>query len=172
MKKVLALLLVLGMVLGMCACGGGGGGKTKEIKGETFDTGEFSVLVPEGWLKYDVTFQGDLKTDQLQLYKGAKSEEDFFTTPYISIKYFDEKMPTLEDMVKYYDESEMLDDVTIGDVTWEAASATFVDKQIILKSESPAEFAVYIAVDVNGNTISLDDADVQAIIKSLTVTAK
>ena len=59
MKKILSALLALTMLLALTACGGSGGGTTSggggdstkpEVKGETTEVGDFSVLVPEGWL--------------------------------------------------------------------------------------------------------------------------
>ena len=56
MKKILSALLALTMLLALTACGGSGGGTTSggggdstkpEVKGETTEVGDFSVLVPE-----------------------------------------------------------------------------------------------------------------------------
>ena len=73
MKKFLAILLVLTMALCLFACGGeetgtpdnndkenvGGeennDGGNAEVKGETYSTGSFSALVPEGWKAFPVS---------------------------------------------------------------------------------------------------------------------
>ena len=57
MKKALLLLLALALCASVLA--GCGGGKTpatpEEVKGETYDAGEFTVLVPDGWKEFPVS---------------------------------------------------------------------------------------------------------------------
>lgn len=170
MKKVLALILAVGMVIGMCACGSGSG----KVKGETFDTGVISVLVPDGWMKKDVVFDEEVDKTQIQLFKGAKSDDDIWVTPYVSVKhYYPEENASVDNTLYFYEDVETLDDVTIGDITWNASKGSFGGtEQIILSTGTPTEYIIFISTDVAGNTLSLDDADVQAIISSITVTAE
>ena len=92
MKKILSALLALTMLLALTACGGSGGGTTSgggdstkpEVKGETTEVGDFSVLVPEGWLGH--AFSNT--TNSYQIYKGAKDDSDKWSTPCVQIRYW------------------------------------------------------------------------------------
>ncbi|MCR5649313.1 MAG: hypothetical protein K6F67_07280 [Oscillospiraceae bacterium] len=107
MKKTLAIILCVAMVLSLVfvlgACGkkpagtdtpasDNGGGK--DVKGETIDTTVFKAVCPKGWLNIaqtDIWGEQDengnypLKTDALQFCKGAKSEFDAFSKPSVNI---------------------------------------------------------------------------------------
>ncbi|MBR5708137.1 MAG: hypothetical protein IKX41_02010 [Oscillospiraceae bacterium] len=107
MKKTLAIILCVAMVLSLVfalgACGkkqdGGDTTSTssssgKDVKGETVDTTVFKAVCPKGWLNIpqtDVWGEQDedgnypLKTDALQFCKGAKSEWDAFSKPSVNI---------------------------------------------------------------------------------------
>ena len=83
MKKVTSVFMAFVLLLALTACnsGGGSGGAKAEIKGETKEVGDFSVLVPEGWMGYDMELSGEPITYKTQIYKGAKEEIDMWSTP-------------------------------------------------------------------------------------------
>lgn len=61
-----------------------------DITGETFDGGNISALVPDGWMGFHGTdyFEGyeeGYDPNVIQIAKGAKSEWDLFSKPYIMI---------------------------------------------------------------------------------------
>ena len=64
------------------------GGKTTpapvtiNVKGETKDVGDFTVLVPEGWMGNALTTK-----NQYHIYKGAKQESDMWSSPCVQITY-------------------------------------------------------------------------------------
>ena len=64
------------------------GGKTTpapvtiNVKGETKDVGDFTVLVPEGWMGNALTTK-----NQYHIYKGAKQESDMWSPPCVQITY-------------------------------------------------------------------------------------
>ena len=107
MKKTLAIILCVAMVLSLVfalgACGkkqedggtpSGSSSSGKDVKGETIDTTVFKAVCPKGWMNIaqtDVFGEQDedgnypLKTDALMFCKGAKSEWDAFSKPSVNI---------------------------------------------------------------------------------------
>ena len=66
-----------------------------------------------------------------------------------------------------------MDPVTIGDYTWKGFTASFSDKPVtFLYTDEVGPFSLAVFTDVDGKTISLEDADFQAIVNSLKVTQK
>jgi len=134
MKKITALLLALLLSISVfTACGGdekpadskGDAGvdtSTPAAQDSTYDVGEFTVTVPDGWLAVPVkdTFGADPnanKTDKIILYKGAKSEYDIFDKPTIDIVFYDE----VEGVMPFKDLYENAADIeafTAGEHNW------------------------------------------------------
>ena len=121
-----------------------------DITGETFGDGNISALVPDGWMGFHGTdyfeeYEEGYDPNVIQIAKGAKSEWDLLSTPYVMISYFGPDNPMMEPMKELYEESADIEPVTIGDYT-----------QVMICLE-------------NGDKISLEDADVQAIIASINI---
>lgn len=177
-RRILAVAMTVAMAIGMCACGGGGGGKTPaNVKGKTFDTGAFSVLVPDGWMKNDVSFNGDVDTSQLQIFKGATDSLDMWSSPSVVITYCKDR-ETAGTAMSYAetsnaDTAKQLDPVKTGDYTWDAASVeTDYGNYIILTADEPEKFYIILEPEVDDKSFSIEDADVQAILSSLKGTAE
>ena len=188
MKKRIALILTAVLALGLtfAACGKSGntssassaaeGGASADVKGETYDTGTFTVTVPEGWKAFpaiDVFAEGsEEKTDpdMLQIYKGAKEDLDILSTPGLTIY----RSESLTDARDFYDESEDIEPVTAGDVTWTGYKATskltetMVYHYTILSAKiGSMDYQVSLLNENDGKTIDVADADVQAILASI-----
>ena len=96
------------------------GGKTTpapvtiNVKGETKDVGDFTVLVPEGWMGNALTTK-----NQYHIYKGAKQESDMWSSPCVQITYLqgntDDGMRSIGMM---YEDVKELDPITIGNYKW------------------------------------------------------
>ena len=176
MKKVTSVFMAFVLLLALTACNSGGasGGAKAEIKGENKEVGDFSVLVPEGWMGYDMELSGEPITYKTQIYKGAKEEIDMWSTPSVQITYWkDSEEDILTSAKSAYDDTKDMDPVTIGDYTWKGFTGTNSDKPVTyLYSVEAGPFGVAVYTDVNGKTISLEDADFQAIMASLKVTQK
>ena len=195
MKKILTVLMAVLLLLACTACGGSGGGTSQggaaaassggdgstsngdssavssnnggkttpapvtiNVKGETKDVGDFTVLVPEGWMGNALTTK-----NQYHIYKGAKQESDMWSSPCVQITYLqgntDDGMRSIGMM---YEDVKELDPITIGNYK----PVTY------LYSVEAGPFGVAVYTEVNGKTISLEDADFQAIMASLKVTQK
>lgn len=147
-----------------------------EITGETFGNGNISALVPDGWMGFHGTdYFGEYKEgydpNVIQIAKGAESEWDLLTTPYIMIGYFGPDNPMIEPMKEFYEETADIEPVTIGDYTWNGFTGKSIGTPIAVLwtgEEGSDQIQLTICLE-NGDKISLEDADVQAIIASITI---
>ena len=183
-KKLMAVLATMAMAFSLMACGGGkaaegssgnaaagNSGKETEtaapVTGETVDTGAFSVLVPEGW-KYEVANSSSIK-----IYKGDIKEDN----ANIDLRMYN--MDTLEDAINnMIDESEPIDDVKVGDITWKGSQGTYMlmDTMAVIGTDTPGYFIAFADMtgtkEVSESSYTLSDADVLAILGSITLTAE
>jgi len=190
----LALLLSISMLAG-CSGGGGsgnsagsnGGGtqsseksaetaKTPVVKGETYSAENISALVPEGWQAFPFYSGGEESPNTFSVHKGALNAMDIWYTPGIQIQFFPEGSGFGPGVIRdiYQDISDLAPQ-KLGDYTWEGF--TGLSKNI--KDEYVVPFAMFwtdvgndkilatVWLELGEKTISLDDADVQAILASI-----
>ncbi len=142
-------------------------------KGETYDAGNVSVLVPDGWKAFPVTdvfeeYDGEYDPTAVQVCKGGEEEWDIFTKPYMQINYYpDNSMYVSSD---WYDNVVELEPMQIGGYTWNGFTGTSLDYPMaVLYTDGDVQIQVSITLENTDGKISLDDADVQAIIASIQV---
>lgn len=182
-KKMMVLLAVL---LAMTGCGksdsagnakGAAGEETKavEIKGETYETSLLSVLVPEGWMAFPKADVFEDYPDEpgdpsgLLIYKDAKDDFDIFTKPGITIDYYTPDK-TMVSPKSYYADAKDLEPITTGEYTWEGFTATSLDKPLaVLSMTEPYQIQVSVWTEMDDGKISLEDADLQAILASIKI---
>lgn len=181
MKKTISLMLALLMILSMAACGGGGGGKTSDepetVKGEIYNAGILSALVPNGWKAFGVVDQwaekeGAMKPDYFQIGKGAKEDYDLYSKPSVAIQYYDEGTDMMVPDKSFYEEAKDVADIELGGRTWSGFTGKSMNAPLMILWTGEAggdQFQVVIWLDMGDGTISVDDADVQAIIASIAV---
>lgn len=149
------------------------GGKTTpapvtiNVKGETKDVGDFTVLVPEGWMGNALTTK-----NQYHIYKGAKKESDMWSSPCVQITYLqgntDDGMRSIGMM---YEDVKELDPITIGNYKWNALTGIYAGNQVtFLYTTETGPFMIVVYTNVDGKTISVEDEDFQGIVNSLTLT--
>lgn len=181
MKKLMAIAIAIMVCAALpVGCGSkapsdGGDSRTPDdIRGTVYDAGSVSVLIPEGWkalaVKNGFSDEEDVYPDRLNICKGGKEEVDLLDYPSIKLTYFapDTDMLTLSPSL--YDNVQELEPITIGERTWTGFSGTSLRKKLILlwTGESGADqFQVALWIEAEMGTISLEDADVQAIIASI-----
>ena len=103
MKKLIALLLTavsLTVILAGCSKGSAPT-KPEDVKGETFEGGNISALVPEGWMAFHGTdyfdeYEEGYDPNVIQVCKGAKTEWDLLSKPYVMMTYFSPDNPMYE----------------------------------------------------------------------------
>lgn len=194
MKKkltlILAALLVCVMAFAMTACGGGNGGGGNSgggnsgKKGDVADIGDFTVVVPSGWAKFDSTDpfgeQDDkgnypVKTDQCYLVKGGKTDLDVLTKPCLTITYY----PDQDVDLQYESLSWFVDGMTDIDYSINGVACKAVEtKSEDLFEEGKYNISYYIflplskgcvSFNFSGDELKPDDADVKAILESVEV---
>ena len=179
MKKIIALLLALLLVASLTACGskteagGEAGGADAAPKGETMSTENFSVLVPDGWMGFEVAdFTSDeedaMDPDSLQICKDGETEFDIFTKPYVQIFHYGADDIMLTPDSSWYDDVEDLEPMTIGDRTWNGFTGSSLDVPIaVLWTEGEHSYQINVVLESSEGSITLDDADFQAIVASI-----
>ena len=177
MKKLAVILMSLLLVFSLAACGDGGNGGA--VKGETVDTTVFSVLVPDGWKSFNAVDVFDEYTDLgydpngLNIYKGAESDGDMFTCPGLNISYFGPDTTMLAPDKAWYEGAVDIESFTTGDYTWQGFTYDYDSyKMGVLWTDSPVQLTVNLTMGSTDGSISLDDADVQAILGSIAVDAQ
>jgi len=190
MKRMLVIGMVLLLSISMLAgCGGGGdngdsagsdkkdSSKTAETsKGETYSAENISATVPDGWKAFPFYSGGEESPNTFSVQKGALTALDIWSTPGIQISLFPDGSGfgsnTQKDM---YEDVMDLAPLTVGDYTWSGFSG--------LSKNSAGEYVLPFAIlwtdagndkiqatvwlEMEGNTITLLDWDVQAILGSV-----
>lgn len=89
MKKNIVSILVAVLLTAILAGCSGGSSVTDpaDITGETFDGGNVSALVPDGWMGFHGTdyfdeYEEGYDPNVIQIAKGAKTEWDLLSKPY------------------------------------------------------------------------------------------
>ncbi|MBQ9387307.1 MAG: hypothetical protein IJU01_01445 [Lachnospiraceae bacterium] len=192
MKKRLALLMALCLVITGCLTASGDSAETGEpesqeqeaTNGETVDVGDFTVFVPTGWMKLPMTdafgeqdAEGNypIRTDYYGMIKGGEAEFDAFTKPTVYVTYYAEE--GAEEQAEYLDI--FYEEVTPIDVTVNGQKVTaftckdstgWTHQDVYIPVTDSSCFQVDIPVDMDGTPgVSFEDADVMAIMESLTV---
>lgn len=177
--KALAITAMAVMTFSMAGCGSSGsssGAKTEaeQVKGEVYETSVMSVLVPDGWMVFPKADIFEEYPDEpgnpngMQIYKGAEDEIDAFTKPGLTIDYYNSDT-TMVSPKSYYSDAEDITPFTTGDYTWEGFTATSLDKPLTVLISNDPQIQVSVWTDNDDGTISVDDADVQAILSSITI---
>lgn len=121
MKKNIVFMLAAVLLTAMFAGCSGAPGETdsENITGETFDGGNISALVPDGWMGFHGVdffeeYEEGYDPNVIQIAKGAESEGDLFFSPYVMINYYAPDNPMMEPMKELYEDAADLEPVTIG----------------------------------------------------------
>lgn len=168
-----AVLLIAALLAG---CSGGkmpAPATPGEVKGETYDAGQVSALVPEGWKAFPTTdvfdeYEGDYDPNAFSIYKGAQSEWDQLAKPGITITRMD--TASFVSAKDWYDDVKDIEVAPIGSYTCTGYTGTsLVDYPYTVIEMVDGDTTVQVAIltESNGEKIALEDADVQAILASI-----
>lgn len=172
-KTLLMLVLAVAMVFSLAACGGGGGGND-EVKGETFDVGNFTVLVPEGWeaVPVDDVWNDDpavTNPDNVNIYKVTGDTLDQWNDPAVNVVTGSVGSNSLEGMKNFYDDVKDLDEQKIGNLTWNGFTGSSMGYNLAMlwAEDGDNYFQVTIWMNMSNGELKVEDADVQAILGSV-----
>ncbi|MBQ7047712.1 MAG: hypothetical protein IJN86_02075, partial [Clostridia bacterium] len=154
MRCIFLILAIIMCVSAFAACGSSGedgdsskndstnasenGGNPEPNEAYTlYDAGEVTVDVPNGWLAFrniDVHAEenGALSTRSVTVCKGATSELDMFSKPYVKLDYQGENIYLSRPMRDFYDNVVDLDPVDLGGHTWEAFSCDSMGTPLVI----------------------------------------
>jgi len=138
---------------------------------EYYDTGSFKVPVPAGWKAFPQTDvfsdANSMDPNVINVVKGGQSDLDMLTKPMIRFDYYGPDrimmgLPTLKD---FYSDSTDAEPLQCGPYTWKGFTTEEYSKMAIMAAEDgDYQYQASIYLEVEGQTISLEDADVQAIL--------
>lgn len=148
----------------------------KPVTGEMYDTGQFQILVPEPWKAIPIqdpfAAGRPVMTDCVFLRKGGESDWKVTEKPYIRIDCYGagewENQPPDESL---YRNVEQLPPMELGGLLWEGYTAdnyqgkAKIGSQAVLWTEDGIyTYQALVWFKSGGDSISLDDGDVQAIL--------
>lgn len=179
LKKFLFLTMASMLVFTMTACSESGDNGKENINNTpnvvTYDTGKFTVEVPEGWKEFPVSDvfgeeEDGIDHDVIQIVKGGENAYDTLTHPYVYINFYDENTTMATPSADFYDEGKALEPITIGSRTWEGFDALTMGYPITVlwTYEGDTSYQVTLYREQGEESISVEDADVKQIIASLT----
>ena len=155
--------------------------ETGQILGEIYDTGQFQVLVPEPWRVFPITdpfAEGrPVKTDCVFLRKGGQSDWHVFEKPYIRIECYrlDEQIDTQIPEEDLRHNAGPLPPMELGELIWTGYTADSYQGRarigrfsVLWAEDEVYRYQVLVWFESGGESISLEDRDLQAILASVT----
>ncbi|MBR6443922.1 MAG: hypothetical protein IKS63_00650 [Firmicutes bacterium] len=185
MKKKLLLAVVCIMLMSF------GIAMTGCESGETYDAGNISCTVPDGWkaLSSEELFntttdssgeetasEEDADPNSIYLYKGIEKTEDILNANGITILYLEDyTFGGIDEMKAFYENVKKQKPLKLENYEWNWYTGEQMDgtyKYAILETVVDDDDSIQINVVLkNGDkTISMDDKDVKAILESVKIT--
>ncbi len=167
MKKIISIGILILSVLTLSACKEEE--KTVEMS-STYDVGEFTVGLPEGWIESPFYINGTEETmnDSITLYKSDNDlDHAIFNAPGITISY----NQTCTSTEEYYEDSVKVDKAEIDGITYEGFNSEnngFPFTQYIGNTED-ACFQLMLLQERTDGTINITDEEVIAILESIEI---
>lgn len=156
-----------------------GGESVVSGDGERISTGVISALCPDGWKSYDVTdfFSDDedaIDLARLQFNKGAQTEDDKYLTSGVDISYFDKDSYFMEPTPEVYmvDNPEEWGPMELSGRNWQGFKDLDRGDTYIWSKEGDYHLMVIVFIESDGDKLSMEDAEVQAIISSIGIEQK
>ena len=187
MKRVLSMLLTLLL----CASVLAGCGKEKDKPVSNLDTdrtanedrntnttdkihstGDFSFVVPRGWLEIPFVLNGEDDPTAAGIYKGARNEFDILSTPGIQINC-PSSGARIAAKKNDFDSAADIEPLKLDNYTWEGFTGekAGVPYAILWDSDKKDDFQITVFLEA-GKRISLNDKDVLSIIGSIMLERK
>jgi len=143
------------------------------VPGSIYSTGTVQALVPEGWAAFpqkDILSDvpGAIDEDVINICKGGQSEDDLLSKPFVRIDYYGPGEEMSGGLKEWYSQTEDLAPLQCGPYTWEGFTTTDYGLMAVLCAEDGEhQYQASIYMEVEGQSISLEDEDVQAILASV-----
>lgn len=139
------------------------------MSGKLFSNGIFGVFVPAGWnCFYGIDSEGKTTPKKLHIYKDAQTEFDIFTHAGLTICYYGKDEHFLSPKF-FYDHVQDLEPFECGHYQWNGYTCTSMGYPytMLTAMANGAVFYVMVLTQNGEHQISLQDADVRAILESI-----
>lgn len=137
---------------------------------DLFDSGYFSVIVPEGWKAF-CGIDSECRTTQkkVHIFKDAKLETDIFTHVGITVCFFGKEDYYLSPKL-FYDNVADIEPFTLGAYTWNGYTCTSLGYPYTMLEArvDGCVFQVMLLMKNGEYEIAFEDEDVQTVLESLT----
>lgn len=176
MKRI-CILAALTLLLGLSACCP----KDEPVmSGKIYETGEFSVWVPDDWTALPVTDPfsdppGAVKTDCLHIVKGGTTEQDLHSKLYIRLEYYVPGEAVPEYQTETCRNMEEIEPLQLGAYTWYGFTVQELQGRVVLGTAASlrtdtaqGSFLAACWLEREGENITLNDPQLQAILASVT----
>ena len=183
MKRIVAFLLVF--VLCFSGCGSDEPSaepeqnkpeipSSTEIEGEFFSAENVKAVVPEGWKAFTVAdvfsdVEGAKDPDVIQICKGAESDFDLFTNPYVQINYYGPDVEFFAPGKDWYTDTEDIKPFKAGNHEWQGFTG-YSDEYLFAMLwciEGDIEYQATMWLNGENISINYNDEDVLAILASV-----
>lgn len=149
-------------------------GSISDVSGKIVNAGNISALCPDGWKSYGVPdyFSDDIDANSkngLKFQKGAKSLDDQFLTPGLEIQYYEHGLSPDDPENHYEGKTEKWGPIKLGKYTWKGYIGHDEGLAFLWTNTGSqySQITVQMNLEEEGKKISIDDADVLAIINSI-----
>ena len=139
---------------------------------DLFDSGCFRIAVPEGGMAFcGIDSECRTTPKKVHVFKGAKIETDIFTHVGITICFFGKEDYYLSPRF-FYDNIADMEPFTLGAYTWSGYTCTSCGYPYTMLEarQDGCVFQVMILMENGEHKLAFSDADVQAVLGSLTQT--
>lgn len=172
MKKISVIILAALTAFALCACAES---TAKTAEGTVYDTGKFSVTIPEGMFAKpkNKTVDNEETADPLQLHIAATDDENYFEEPYVIVCCHDSSDPP-EDASGFYENVEEISPFTVDGTEWTgfAGESSGYPITCITGSRDGIYFSVILMAPNESNKMTVKDEKVRDILGSIAITAK
>jgi len=148
--------------------------KVPDVAGLVYDTGEFQALVPNGWKGFPISdafsdVADAVDTSCFNIIKDGTSDLDLFSKPYVRLDYYGPDTWMMKPSSDWYENVEDVEPMQLGEHSWSGFTGEDgYGKVAVLWSENgDYQYQATIWLEIESKTITLEDADLQAILASV-----
>lgn len=176
MRSKIRTPIVLIAIFMMISVFAGCGDSAKYVKGETFDGGNIEVFVPEGWKAFHGAdtfgdYEEGYNPNVVSVGKGVEDELELLSKPMVHITYSGEDRTLTMPSKDLYQDGKDIRDIKTDEHTWKGYTATSIGYPIavLFTEDGDEQIQVTVTLENGDEKISLEDADVQAILEGIKV---
>jgi len=172
MKKILAGVLTLVLLLGLTACGPK---SVEDVEGTVYECKQFSALCPEEWsnipvmeLNEDTLSQNHLRFCKYETKEGEEVGTAINFNAYINLGHYTKTTEIYESKDIYKEDSIQDIELEVNGTKWIGFTGELADSEFaVLWVNGSGEWQVKICLSDDDGDVDYDDMEIQAILASL-----